>query len=400
MSVADLPQTPEQRAAQEKARVLQHPASAAAAPSPLPTEIDWEALEERGEPPPRDWAVEGWLGMGHATMLFGRGGIGKSLFVQQLGTALALGRDFIAPIKQPRRTLLWASEDDVDELWRRQYAICQRFGIALSALRGKFHVLSLTKVQCSLVELIHGELIQTSTLPALAEQVMRLEAEVIILDNVARLFGGDENNRHHASQFIAMLNAAAEKTNGAVLILGHTAKPKDSEYSGSTAWENSARGRLWLTDKPPDKAENGEDEPPAQTDLRYLAKRKVNYSSTDLAILRYERGSYDLVTPTKTALHGLPATIDRRNAQRVVLAAFSRLKAMGLDPVEATGSPNYLPKLIMEHSFGEGFTRHDVGRAMRELMNDGKMMRGQIGFYSNRLPRFGLVLAETPVNDA
>jgi hypothetical protein len=389
VTVPDRPQTPEERAARER------PSIAALGP-PLPAALDWEALEERGEPPPREWAIEHWIGMGHVTLLAGRGGIGKSIMAQQLGTALALGKDFVGQVKHPRVVLMWAGEDDHDELWRRQRAVCKRFDISLGALRGRFHVEPLAAVPCSLMEDAAGELVKTSILSALRDQIEKLKAEVVILDNIARLYGASENDRHAVSTFLSALNWAGESTGAAVLLLGHVAKSETSEYAGSTAWENACRGRLWLTDKPPDKKPSPDDEDDPIADLRYLAKRKVNYTSNDIATLRYvkdgESGSYEIVTPP-AGQGSLVATIDHDRAKKVVVACLPRFKAMGIDPVESASSQHFLPKLIVGHGLAEGFPRHELTRAMRALMTDGILTRGQVGTYPNRTPRFGLLLA-------
>jgi putative DNA primase/helicase len=339
---------------------------------PLPDTLDWEALEERGEPPVRDWAIEHWLGMGHVTLLAGRGGIGKSIIAQQLGTALALGRAFVGAIKRPRVTLMWAGEDDHDELWRRQRAICQRFSVSLGALRNRFHVEPLATIACSLFENVQGDMIRTSMLAELRAQIEALRAEVVILDNIARLYGGSENDRHHVSTFLAALGWAAEPTGAAVLLLGHVAKNQESEYAGSTAWENAARGRLWLTDKPPDKKPDTEDDE-TPLDLRYLAKRKVNYTSNDIAILRYTDGAYDVIQAP--ARSGMVAAIDHAHAAAIVLSSLSKLIALNFIASDARQSHQYLPGLILEHQMAEGFTKRDLTNAMHALVTEGKIVR-------------------------
>src|SRR5438128_1511526 len=84
--------------------------------------LDWRTLAD-GEPPERDWAIAHWLGMAYVTLLAGLGGIGKTLLAQMLESAIALGRPFIDVIAQPRTVLAWWTEDDHDEIWRRQVAI-------------------------------------------------------------------------------------------------------------------------------------------------------------------------------------------------------------------------------------------------------------------------------------
>ena len=36
--------------------------------------LDWRTLAD-GEPPLRDWAIDHWVGMGHVTLLAGKGGV-------------------------------------------------------------------------------------------------------------------------------------------------------------------------------------------------------------------------------------------------------------------------------------------------------------------------------------
>ena len=56
--------------------------------------MDWHGLEVL-TPPERDWAINGWLGMGHVTLLAGPGGSGKTAVCQSLLSAMSLGYDVI-----------------------------------------------------------------------------------------------------------------------------------------------------------------------------------------------------------------------------------------------------------------------------------------------------------------
>jgi RecA-family ATPase len=224
-------------------------------------------------------------------------------------------------------------------------------------------------------------MIRTSMLGELREQINRSQAQVVILDNIARFYGGSENDRHQVSTFLAALNWAAEATGAAVLLLGHVAKNAESEYAGSTAWENAARGRLWLTDKPPDQKPNGADDEPLP-DLRYLAKRKVNYTSNDLATLRYTDGAYEVIQ--SPARSGMVAAIDRARASKVVLAALAKLATLNFTASDAQQSHQFLPKLILEHQLAEGFTKRDLTNAMHQLVTNGQITRTMIKC-SNRI---------------
>ena len=59
-----------------------------------------------GQPiPPREWLVDQWLSPDHVTVLFGEGGAGKSILMQQLMLACATGRDWLGLRTTPLRHL-------------------------------------------------------------------------------------------------------------------------------------------------------------------------------------------------------------------------------------------------------------------------------------------------------
>jgi hypothetical protein len=64
---------------------------------------------------------------------------------------------------------------------------------------------------------------------------------------------------------------------------------------------------------------------------------------------------------------------------------------MGKQPTDGPTSPEFLPKLIMSFGLQQGLSKRDITNAMRDLMLDSKLRRVQIGTYSNRSARFGLV---------
>jgi hypothetical protein len=93
-----------------------------------------------------------------------------------------------------------------------------------------------------------------------------------IVDNASDAYGGDEIQRRQVRAFIRALAMVIKPTNAGCLLLAHVdkntsrgRKPEGGEgYSGSTAWHNSARSRLFLT--------RGEDE------LLTLEHQKSNLS--------------------------------------------------------------------------------------------------------------------------
>lgn len=93
----------------------------------------------------------------------------------------------------------------------------------------------------------------TQAFRELAEQAQG--AGLIIVDNASDAFDANENSRRAVRAFVRGLAAIARKNNAAVVLLAHIDKAaarnggQGNSYSGSTAWHNSARSRLALTEK-------------------------------------------------------------------------------------------------------------------------------------------------------
>ena len=179
------------------------------------------------------------------TSLYGSGGIGKSLLAQLLGTAASLGRYWLGIETERCRVLALFCEDDGPELWRRQERINATLGVEMNDLvdflpdarAGAENVLS------------HGQgILQTTELfEHLATAIGELKPGLVILDNIAQMFAGNENDRAHVTQFVNHLARLARDGDCAVVLLGHVAKSEGSEFSGSTAWDAAVRSRLLLT---------------------------------------------------------------------------------------------------------------------------------------------------------
>ena len=180
--------------------------------------IDWRAPESES-PPPRDWAIAGWLPMGHVTLLAGRGGIGKTLLAQTISSHLCTTQPYIDEIPRSRRVLFWAGEDDNEELCRRQLAIARSMEASLSDFDGLLFVESFIDRDMTLAEPIGGSLQPTRLFGELASQVRDFNADFVWLDSVARIFGGNENDRHQVTQFITWLTGAAGRAG--IGIIGH-----------------------------------------------------------------------------------------------------------------------------------------------------------------------------------
>jgi hypothetical protein len=346
--------------------------------------IDWEALDGK-EPPPRRWAVRNWVGFDQITLMPGDAGIGKTLLAQQIGACLALKRDFIDEIPAALPVLFWGCEDDGDEFHRRQVRIAQYLDVPLRGFKN-LHIVPRVGLDNTLVSSEFGHAMPTPLMHILQEQAFDLQADVVILDNVAQLFGINENDRHEVT---ASMNALLGALPGrAILLLAHPSRMVGSEFSGSGAWEAVARTRLYLGSKLPGEKPAGLDDEP-EDDVRYLAKRKANYSARDWRRFTYRAGV--LVPDPATEPAGMLSVIRKDAAERAVIEGLRRLGAMGLDATDAQGTQRYLPAMLVSYKLAEGCTKSELADAMRRLMTEGRLRRAAVGKYSNRAERMGLV---------
>lgn len=129
--------------------------------------IDWNSPDS-ANPPARDWAITGWLPMGHVTLLAGRGGIGKTLLAQTISSHLCTTQPYIDEIPRARRVLFWAGEDDNNELRRRQQAIAKSMDANLSDFDGLLFIESFIDRDMTLAEPVAGSLQPTRLLAELA----------------------------------------------------------------------------------------------------------------------------------------------------------------------------------------------------------------------------------------
>lgn len=355
-------------------------------PGPRRPALNWEDLEAR-EPPAREWVIPNWLPARHTTLLSGRAGIGKTLLAQCVGTAVAMGSNYIEQLMS-RRVLMWAGEDDEDELWRRQVAICAYLGTPLSALKDRFFLHSYMGADITLMAPVFGKLETTPMLEELRTQVADYKAEVVILDNIARLYGGSENERHGVTTYCAAVQGACAPA--AVIQIGHPAKAPGSEFSGSTAWEGAVRARLYMSDRPPDAADPDEDDAPIDDTVRYLSRRKANYSPLDIRRFTLADGvpvPDDPVEPATAA-----RCVSGEFAKDIVRRAIQRLAEKQVYGSLSTASPEFLPKLASQYKLLDRLSPAQFGKVMREMILSDEITKAERGKYANRTPKLVLVL--------
>jgi archaellum biogenesis ATPase FlaH len=363
----------------------------AKAPRPL---LDWRSLESQPLPE-RDWIIDHWLSAGHPALLAGAPGTGKTMVSQAIASCIALRREYLGWPAKERRVLMWAAEDDAHELHRRQAAIAKWLNVPLGDFADRFTLLSYDREEVELAGLIDQRLTESPKLKELREQIGDYRADVVLLDSIARIYGGNENDRHQVAQFMSMLSRAGDPTKAAVVIIGHPGKALGSEYSGSTAWEGAVRARWFLGRALPDAKPDQDDDPEDDDGVRYLCRRKANYSDRDWRRLTFRDGV--MVPDVRLEAAAAQSRIGEEYACDVVTRAVRKLAEMGETGVGSSNSPKYLPRLAREFKLLDRLSEKQFSSTMRTMRTDGRLVQKQVGTYSNRTPRQGLVI---PVNGA
>ena len=316
--------------------------------------------------PDREWIVRDMIPAKTVTLLSGDGAVGKSTLALQLATARALGRDWIGTVPTVGRTLYLSAEDDAEELHRRLDAIREHY-------RADFNDMS----DLSLVDLVGenavlGEIAKTgmihatATFDAVASIIEKTQADFAIIDALADAFAGDENNRGQARQFIGMLKRLARQFGCTVLCLAHpslTGMSSGTGSSGSTAWNNSVRSRLYFE---PAKASDGSAPDP---DLRTLSVMKANYGPKGVPIaLRWTAGAY--------VPEGGASSLDRMalklKAETTFLDLLRQFNTQGQD-VSAKPCSTYAPKVFAGHPKSDGIGKALFASAMQDLLDSQKI---------------------------
>src|SRR5262249_23372266 len=171
--------------------------------------------------PDREWCVLNRIPMRNVTLFSGEGAIGKSIVSLQLAVAHVLGRYWFGMLAEKGPVLAIACEDDADELHRRLSLILNHFGATFEDVKD-LHLLSLAGQDAVLATPDRSGLMKTTPLfDRLSVAACKIHPKLIILDNSADVFGGNENDRAQVRQFVGILRGLAIAADAGVLLTSH-----------------------------------------------------------------------------------------------------------------------------------------------------------------------------------
>ena len=325
-----------------------------------------------GPPPPeREWILKGYIPAGEITLFTGHGGAGKSLASQQLATCVASGTPFLGIDVSQRGVLYVTAEDDEIELHRRQRAIGQRvagkpIGLRLASLRGRDGN-ELAKFGGD------GEIERTDTYSLLHDTIVRTGVQLVILDNIAHLFAGNENDRGQVTRFVNVLYSLVRDHGVTIVLIGHPNKSGDA-YSGSTAWLNAVRSQIDI-----DRVREPDGSVP-DPDERVLKVGKANYARAGQELrFRWHEGALvhedELPADTRAELEEAQRVAGENAIFMNCLQA--RMATAGREVGPSPG-PNYAPARFAKMTEAKGLSKAQLERAMERLFHAGTIETAQV----------------------
>lgn len=316
---------------------------------------------------PRAWHVADVIPARNVTLLQGDGGTGKSLLALMLAAATVCGKPWIGLEDVQRGPAIYLSaEDELSELHRRLEVIASSMSVSLQDFRD-LHLIPIAGEDAILAAPCHRSnvIAPTPLWTAVEGYVSQIQPSLVVLDTLADLFAGEENQRSQARQFISMLRRLALQYNTCVLLLGHPSLEglkSGKGTSGSTGWNNSVRSRLYLEriSTPEGQRSVEHDE-----DLRELSVKKINYGrKSDPIRLKWCGGIFQRQTGDS---FGLNAGQRGAAAEETFLTLLQLHEEFGL-PLSPNVSSRYAPTVFAKHTGSKGITKHAFKGAMERLL--------------------------------
>jgi len=348
-------------------------------------------ISYQGRPvPPRDWIVPGWIPQRQTTLIYGDGGLGKTILGLQLATACATGCQWLGLDVLRCRALVVAAEDEQDELHRRQADINAALGVNFSDL-GDLIWLPRIDAENSLMMFERFEKpAPTEFSQQLIEAARDFAARLVFLDSLHDFFDGEENVRTHARRFIKLLTAIARAIDGAVVMTAHPSLEglkSGTGTAGNTAWSNACRSRLYL--RRPADTENDTD----AEDTRVLRRMKANYARSGAELmLRWREGAFE----REHEPSGVVKAIENTRAERAFLACVDAAIEQRRALSDSKNASNYAPKVMASFPEADGFKQRDLEAAMNRLFNTRQIVNGAPFVRANRHPAAGIVRNVAP----
>jgi RecA-family ATPase len=333
----------------------------AVAPAVFITPANWP----QEAPPPVDWLVTNRIPRGDVTSLHGDGGAGKTDIALQLAANLVReAPDWLAHDITPGPAVFISAEEPEREIRRRIWHHGQKAGYGIEALTD-LHLWFPAESGDGIMAVPerNGVMRPTPLFRSIAAAIEVAAPVLVVVDNVAATFAGNQNDRVMVRSFVNLWRAIARgPSRPAVLLLDHpslSGLTNGTGRGGNMDWRNAVRSALHLRPAD-DKAE-------ADQGVRIIETTKSNYGpsgpQTGLR-LRWNDGGL--------ALESAPSSLHRlakdQQCDEIFLRLMDERNAQGR-PVGDKAGRNYAPAIFADHDSNGGYTRAAFAKAMERLFH-------------------------------
>ncbi len=315
----------------------------------------------------KPFLMPGFVPSRELTLATGAGGANKSTFGQQLATCVAAGCPMLGVDVMRGRALYVTAEDDEDRLHWMQAHICKALGVGMASLSGSLHLVSLRgRLGNELATFdVEGKLRPAPSFNMLRATIERSCADLVVLDNAAHLFAGNENDRQQVTAFVNLLYSLCRELGATIILVAHANKAGDT-YSGSTAWLNAVRSQI-VIQRP---------ETSVDPDERVITLGKANYARQGQE-LRFRWHDFALILddelPADTRAE-IAANVAASAANEAFIACLrARVEQGEGREVGPSPGPNYAPSQFETMPQAKHYKKEALKKAMDRLFEIGKI---------------------------
>lgn len=186
--------------------------------------MNYPRLDLSKEPKPVDWILEGIIASPDISVIYGDGGVSKSLLIQALAVAMANGdKEFLGMSLLKHGRVLYIDEENPEDV-----------------VRGRLKKLGLTEAgQKNLYYVWYGGVRLDAEPEKLFEDVQEFDPAVLFIDSFSRIQTSPENDSDVMNKvFTDAIYPVARKLKVPIIALHHT--NKTGGIRGSTAIRNAA----------------------------------------------------------------------------------------------------------------------------------------------------------------
>jgi RecA-family ATPase len=278
--------------------------------------------------------------------------------------------------------IFYSAEEPEAEMRRRLVRVAEKRGINPDEIEQLFFHFAEPDKALLGISTPMGTIAPTATFQALCRSVTDVRPALLIVDSVAAVFGGNQNDRVQTRTFVSMFRRLAREAGCAIVLLDHpslSGMTSGTGRGGNMDWSNVVRSRLYL--RTVEEEENT---------FRELEVVKSNYGPAGEKVrLRWEDGSFVLKGALSTPQQA--ATFAKIDDLFVKLLEERNAQGRWVTPNRATG---YAPKELAAMPSSSGCTATAFANAMERLLTAKRIIVETFGPPSKQRQR----LVTTPSN--